>query len=458
MSEFRLEATARVLEKRYENGDLVRYEIVSPESWLRLRQVSGHTDADMVKEITRLFQANILPGKTKVGPVVLFAIPTGMEDPFPPETEIGTIVDQDRRIKYWLGALFAQGRLRIEKGKLIFENATYSSFWETLSLEGLTGIAEVYPGDPVFLPMYKTFGTLLNHSRNSVVFNSHFFQIETTDCATIWDVTGEPFGLLILNGKILLPPLFGREALFVGKSGRNWIGRPSLEELEVRIGSKIYFHGHGCEFYSRPATERTPQNAGMDLVVVGRRLVGWHDGGCTEIPESGFVIQTSEKLHPDSLEVEYSGFGNAEFAVQVGPALVKDGRAVSGFGFSAFWNGDGPVFPPSVYPLDWEKGRAARLGLGSRDRKPLIVWVEGAKKHSYRRGVDSCGASLAEFAQICVELGVENFVSLDGGGSAQICIDSGRLLRLSDRYPHSGKDAERPVPFGLAFDLGQSML
>ena len=131
---------------------------------------------------------------------------------------------------------------------------------------------------------------------------------------------------------------------------------------------------------------------------------------------------------------------------------------MSGFGFSAFWNGDGPVFPPSVYPLDWEKGRAARLGLGSRDRKPLIVWVEGAKKHSYRRGVDSCGASLAEFAQICVELGVENFVSLDGGGSAQICIDNGRLLRLSDRYPHSGKDAERPVPFGLAFDLGQSVL
>ena len=293
MSEFRLEATARVLEKRYENGDLVRYEIVSPESWQRLRQVSGHTDADMVKEITRLFQANILPGKTKVGPVVLFAIPDGMEDPFPAETEVGTIVDQDRLIKYWLGALFAQGGLKIEKGKLIFENAAYSSFWESLSLKGLTGIAEVYPGDPVFLPMHKTFGTLLNHSRNSVVFNSHFFQIETTDCATIWDVTGEPFGLLILNGEILLPPLFGREAFFVGKSGRNWIGRPSLEELEVHIGSKMYFHGHGCEFYSRPAAERTPRNAGMDLVVVGRRLVGWHDGGCTEIPESGFVIQTS---------------------------------------------------------------------------------------------------------------------------------------------------------------------
>ncbi len=453
MSESSQKATVSVSERRYKNGDLARYEIVNFESWEHLYRVFGRTDADIVKEITRLFQANILPGKTTIGPVILFTVPEGTIDPFQTETEIGFIVNQERRIKYWLTKALARGEFRIEKGNYIFDNSKYESFWESLTHAGMTGIAKINRGYPVLLPLYRDLGTLIDHSKNSIVFNSHFFQMETTDCDTPWDIMGEPFGLLILDGKILLPPLFEREAFFIGKTGNSWIGRPSLRDVEVYIGSTGYIDGYNCRFFSRPAIDRTSKSEGTDLIIVGKHVVGLHDGGCTEIPEGGFIIQTYKRCYPDSFDVDYLGFNNVAFAVQVGPALVREGKAAVGFGPSPFWNGLGPTFPPSVYPLDWERGRAARLGLGSKDGRLLLIWIEGSNKLSYRKGVDSCGASLAEFAQICIESGVKEFVSLDGGGSAQICIDGGRLLRLSDRYPHSGKDAERPLPFGLAFDL-----
>jgi len=128
MSESSQKATVSVSERRYKNGDLVRYEIVNFESWEHLYRVFGRTDADIVKEITRLFQANILPGKTTIGPVILFAVPEGTIDPFQTETEIGFIVNQERRIKYWLTKALARGEFRIEKGNYIFDNSKYESF------------------------------------------------------------------------------------------------------------------------------------------------------------------------------------------------------------------------------------------------------------------------------------------------------------------------------------------
>lgn len=107
-------------------------------------------------------------------------------------------------------------------------------------------------------------------------------------------------------------------------------------------------------------------------------------------------------------------------------------------------------FPPSLYPMDFEKGRAARIALGADEAgKPVLVWAEGAGKLGYTPGKDSCGASLADMANICQKLGMVNAINLDGGGSAQMLVRNCRSLKISDRTDADGTESERPVPMGL---------
>ena len=100
--------------------------------------------------------------------------------------------------------------------------------------------------------------------------------------------------------------------------------------------------------------------------------------------------------------------------------------------------------------MDFKGGRAARIALGAdRNGKPMLLWAEGAGKLRYTPGVDSCGASLSEMAEICASVGMVNAVNLDGGGSAQILMNNKRVLRISDRNKADNSDAERLIPLGL---------
>ena len=138
--------------------------------------------------------------------------------------------------------------------------------------------------------------------------------------------------------------------------------------------------------------------------------------------------------------------------IQVGNSIVKDGIKTERF-LSPFYNIRHlqPIpFPPSLYPMDFHRARAARIALGADAQgRPMLLWAEGAGKNGYTPGKDSRGATLADMAEICRELGMVNAVNLDGGGSAQILLGNRRSLRISDRDPADDTDAERPVPLGL---------
>ena len=131
---------------------------------------------------------------------------------------------------------------------------------------------------------------------------------------------------------------------------------------------------------------------------------------------------------------------------------MKDGVKTDRF-VSKFYDIHRPwrtPFPPCLYPLDYDRARAARIAVGAdEDGKPMILWAEGAAKIGYRPGKGSCGASLAEFAAICEKTGMRNGVNLDGGGSAEILLNGVRTLAISDR-DEAGAETERFVPLGLA--------
>ena len=201
--------------------------------------------------------------------------------------------------------------------------------------------------------------------------------------------------------------------------------------------------------------------------LVGNRVVAVKNGGSIEIPTSGFVLQIPKKaaLSPGSdvsdaeecfiepgADVIYHGLEGVRFGIQVGNSIVRDGIRTKNF-ISKFYNikqlGSVP-FPPSLYPLDFEKARAARMALGAdRDGKPVIFWAEGAGKFGINAENDSTGASLSEMADIAIALDLIDVINLDGGGSAQILLDNERSLMISDRKKEDNSEAERLVPIGL---------
>ena len=131
---------------------------------------------------------------------------------------------------------------------------------------------------------------------------------------------------------------------------------------------------------------------------------------------------------------------------------LKEGVPTEKF-LSSFYNIrklDPVPFPPSLYPMDFDRARAARIALGSNaEGKPMILWAEGAAKFGYVPGQGSCGASLSEMSRLCAQMGMVNAVNLDGGGSAQILLHNRRSLEISDRNRVDHSEAERPVPLAL---------
>ncbi|MCR5153726.1 MAG: phosphodiester glycosidase family protein, partial [Lachnospiraceae bacterium] len=269
----------------------------------------------------------------------------------------------------------------------------------------------------------------------------------------------------------------------------------------------------GVEFFERPERSKTPKLPGkddvLDLAVIGRKVVAVKAGGGMEIPAAGFVIRINNTennsinknvcgVNADSCSdntdfgsvntdfgsgntdfgnvnrdfgnvntdfdrvntggnylgspVKYRGLEDVLFAVQCGNSAVIKGEKTLRFK-SPFYNIKNPlevVYPPTLYPLNYKKARAPRMVAGAaRDGSPVFLWIEGKGKFSYEKGVDSCGASLSEVADICVKLGLYNAVNLDGGGSAQIVLGGKRCLKISDRNKEDNSEAERAVPLGI---------
>ena len=187
-------------------------------------------------------------------------------------------------------------------------------------------------------------------------------------------------------------------------------------------------------------------------MIIGRQVAAVC-GGSAPVPGSGFVIRTNDCCDIKAGDtVTYGGMEDVNFGIQVGNSIIRDGVKTAGF-ISKFYNIKGIsriAFPPSLYPLDYNGARAARIAIGAdSEGKPMILWAEGAAKLGHTPGMDSCGASLREMAQICADVGMHNAVNLDGGGSAQILLKNRRELQISDRNGDDHSEKERPVPMGL---------
>jgi len=149
--------------------------------------------------------------------------------------------------------------------------------------------------------------------------------------------------------------------------------------------------------------------------------------------------------------VTYRGLEDVTFGLQIGNSVLKNGVKTEEF-ISKFYNIRAlePIpYPPSLYPVNMDKVRAARTAIGADAKgRPMLLWAEGKGKCAYVPGKYSCGATLQELADICADMGMHTAVNMDGGGSAQILIHNRRSLQICDRHPDR-TEAERAIPIAL---------
>jgi len=378
-------------------------------------------------------------------------VPDDME--FPKELEskkFGAV--SDKHIK---AAIAFKNGFKIDKdGQPVFKNEAVKRFYKSLEERGLARLACGALPYTKALPVGNDFG-MLSRALPEASFkaNASFFIMDCFDVDSIYDVIGTPYGMLVKNGELLSPPLFHREALVVRENNVVSIEKPEITMIPVEINNTVLRHGGNATFYERPEKAKVFLGTKTGIAIVGRRVVAVKKGGSMRIPSSGFLISVSAKtvsVQPEDT-VTYKAYTDAKFAIQIGNSLINHGVKTESF-ISQFYDIKKPFqnsFPPTLYPLNFTKSRAARMAIGAtKDSKPIIVWAEGASKTKYVDGVDSTGASLSEMADLCETMGMFTGVNMDGGGSSQIMINGRRSYKISDRFPDN-TEAERAIPCGI---------
>jgi len=455
----------------YPNGELQRVQVVRLDDWKQLEFLYLENNEAALSCFYEIYRNYLVPKCPWVfGRMVMVQMPKDLEVELPFENKKYGVVED----KLTSASIVLQDGVRLtSEGKPVFKNAKAKELWEKLAKRDCVRVVCGKLPHTKVVPVGKCVGYLSKQETNAQLkCNTSFFIMDPFDCATPYDQVGMPFGLCVKDGVVEHPPLFDREALLVKRDGSVTISQPNVREMVIEINGKQYHHGGNAMIYTRPERAKTPGGAGVKVVIVGRKVIAVKENGSVEIPASGLVMCIEGKDGKCSCAcrnvaagadgcagdivvgdiVTYHGMEDVKFGIQVGNSIIRDGAKTDGF-ISRFYNIyrlERIPYPPCLFPMNFQKARAARMAIGAdANGKPMIFWAEGAGKLKYVPGVDSCGASLTEMAEIAVDIGMVNGVNLDGGGSAQILLKNQRMLHVADRNIEDNSDAERLIPLGL---------
>lgn len=435
----------------YPNGEIQRVQLVCWENWQQLAFWKPAYSEASLGCFERIYRQFLVPACPWLfGNMVMFRLPEDMAVPFPYDTaQFGQLCEPLTAA----AAALKQG-VRFRGKQPVFRDKATETFYRELESRNCLYVVRGKLPVTTIIPVGNLSGFLTETAKTAPMkVNASFFIMDRFDCATVHDHIGISLGLQVRNGNVENPPLYQREALLVKKDGTVLVAMPELKDMTIRIGSEVYIPGKNAAVYTRPRHFRTPKTGKKQLVIIGCRVAAVVKQGGVTVPASGFVLCPEGECRAEPGDsVTYHGMEDVAFGIQVGNSILRNGTKTEKF-HSRFYNIRHlqPVpYPPSLYPMNFRKDRAARMALGADgDGKPILLWAEGAGKLRYIPGKDSCGASLSEMADICAEVGMVNAINLDGGGSAQILLENRRSLKISDRKETDNSECERPVPLGL---------
>lgn len=265
-------------------------------------------------------------------------------------------------------------------------------------------------------------------------------------------VRGEPIGALTIGGKVLSEPVNNRAALAVFDDGKQI--RAAVTHLtvtaELRADGKAIRAVNG---FNRPREKdelvvftpefhRTTLTAadGVEFLVEKNRVTKLADGaGSSQIPANGIVLSAAGTSREWALKhlrqgsrVELKTDAKAElvlsfqpdFILGAGPQLLAAGQKVF-------------VAEASRYSDSLYRQRHPRTAIGwTTEGKLILVTVDGRQKFSV-------GMTMAELADLMLELGCVEAMNLDGGGSSTMVVNRKIVNHPSDAT------GERPVSDAL---------
>ena len=248
---------------------------------------------------------------------------------------------------------------------------------------------------------------------------------------------GEPAGLLAFGARVWSEPSPRRTALAVSNAGGRIRSAVTAVDfaaaLDAADGASHPVNGidrpreddelivFGPEFHR---TTRTPPG-GIEALVENDRVAAAIDGaGSLPIPSSGYVVSASGtaadwvRAHLKAgsavrlrteLHCDPPPPFEPEFLLGAGPRLVAAGAAAVDPGLN-------------FYPADFANNRHPRTAAGVRkDGRLALVTVDG------RQPAKSVGMTIAELSALMLELGCDEAINLDGGGSTTMVV-SGKVV------------------------------
>lgn len=315
------------------------------------------------------------------------------------------------------------------------------------------------PVKPTLLPIgytnsFATLPELCDKYQAVAGINAGYFLNMPEELDSIHGIMNDPVGLLMIDGQILIPPVFTRSALLINHRGEVFIQRIGMKDIEIRIGN---YQLESPLIYTRASgTTTPPDKTKIELVITNQEVVEINEEPPTLIPQNGFVV-SGEKKNPiiqqildrirESRVVQYrldvpASFGIILNGIAAGPQLVDHGRTIPPYFFEREPLQEefkSMVLAPTrfTHTITDEKSRAPRSAVGvTRDNKVLLVTIDDDRNGNVGgRKRYSIGVTLGELAKILIDLGCVNALNFDGGGSTTLFYHGKIVNRPSDGFP-----------------------
>lgn len=296
--------------------------------------------------------------------------------------------------------------------------------------------------------------------------NSTFFLNFPEEYTTLHSAMNDAVTLLVENSRTIQTKTMHRAAFVLSKAGKPSITidadvHVNTQALQSDADSMTYFQNAHLGFAKN---EVGPLAFGT--VVVGSSVVETFSDTTVEVPANGWVASGGEAVESEfqpansasAWLASAAGTGDAPIrhAFAVGPLLVQGGKTVplgeSGEQFQPIVLIEPPAFeesrectrtgipptllkcekrgvPPTRFPYDWDHTRAPRTAIGiTADGTVHLVVVDGRADLAH-----SIGATLAELAQIMLNLGCRDAMNMDGGGSSVMFVNDPRATQFKMR-------------------------
>jgi len=241
---------------------------------------------------------------------------------------------------------------------------------------------------------------------------------------------GTPVGVLIVNGQIISSPLYNRTALIMYRDGRASIDSVNMEGyLKLRNGETLGFSGVNQPITKNeimvytPDYQRTdPSGASTNIVVTYGKVTDINCGE-TAVPANGFVI-SANGIAGEAIRERFSKGDTVKWFFMATPPLEEMVHVIAG-GPRLVYNGKVAINAKEErFRKDITRGKAARTAVGITKNNGLIFMVvENTGK----------GATLAELAELLIELGAKEAMNLDGGGSSSMVINGKKMNSGGER-------------------------